>query len=144
MNNGVALSLSQCNLFLQSGDPRRIVIDQQQDLTDVSYTFENGRMKAMAKRPLNTGDATDLVLEADKAYYVILSIGGEAPTMNVWYHGVSSTNTLVCLATLGQNIECKAPAEWDNVPPAMPDPSAAASVGSFGVLAAALLFSLMP
>ena len=28
---------------------------------DVSYVFENGRMKATAKRPFNTGDATDLV-----------------------------------------------------------------------------------
>lgn len=36
-----------------------------QDLTSYSLTFEGGRMKASAKRALNTGDSTDYVLSAD-------------------------------------------------------------------------------
>jgi len=115
MHNGVALSLSQCNLHGYS-----ITIDQKQDLTDVTYTFENGRMKASAKRAFNTGDATDLVLASGTPYYVIMALGGNNPTMNVGYHGSSATQNLVCLSTLSEKYECKAPSEWDNVAPTIP------------------------
>jgi len=74
-------------------------------------------MMASAKRALNTGDPTDLVLEADKPYFIIMSIGGVDPTMDVWYHGSSTTQTLVCLATLTELYGCKAPAQWENVLP---------------------------
>lgn len=42
-----------------------------QDLTDVTYTFENGRMKASAKRAFNTGDATDLALCCDSHVFPV-------------------------------------------------------------------------
>ena len=135
MNKGAALSLSQCNLNGFS-----IQIDQKQDLSDVSYVFENGRMKATAKRALNTGDATDLVLAGDTPYYVILSVGGNSPTTNVAYHGTSSSQTLVCLSTLSQKYECKAPADWENVAPALPSstttPPTSTSAGSKTAVAA--------
>jgi len=139
MHNGVALSLSQCNL-----NGWTIAIDQKQDLTDVSYVFENGRMKASAKRAFNTGDATDLVLATGTPYYVIMAIGGNNPMMNVDYHGTSSQQNLVCLSTLTQKFECKAPAEWANVAPSLPDADASTSTAaSMGLAGAALASSLL-
>jgi len=136
MHNGVALSLSQCNLNGHS-----IVIDQKQDLTDVTYTFENGRMKVSAKRAFNTGDATDLVLATGTPYYVIMAIGGISPTINVGYHGSSATQNLVCLSTLEEKYECKESAEWADEAPMLPkgDASAAPVKGLAISLMAALV-----
>ena len=130
MHKGVALSLSQCNLNGYS-----IQIDQQQDLTDVTYVFENGRMKVSAKRAFNTGDATDLVLASGTPYYVIMSIGGSNPTMNVAYHGTSATQTQVCLSTLTEKYDCMPPADWESIAPALPEVgSGAAPKGLAAVL----------
>ena len=48
--------------------------DRQQDLQSYSLLSENGRMKVSARRPLHTGDATDLTLTLDKTYYVLLVV----------------------------------------------------------------------
>ena len=138
MHKGVALSLSQCNL-----NGYNIVIDQKQDLTDVSYVFENGRMKVTAKRAFNTGDSTDLVLASGTPYYVIMAIGGNNPTMNVGYHGTSATQNLVCLSTLSQKYDCKAPSEWDNVAPSLPSTDTSAGVAPRQLAPALMAASLL-
>lgn len=137
---GVPVSLSQCN-----GLPGAITIDDVQDLTDYSLTFENSRMKADAHRRLNTGDATDLELSADKTYYVLISVGtaaGSRTALQVGYHGASATQTLVCVATLTEKGECKPPSEWEpDVKPVLGStsstPLTAAGLLSLGVWAMA-------
>ena len=47
-----------------------------QDLQSYTLRSESGRMKVSARRPLNTGDATDLTLTLDKTYYVLLVVAG--------------------------------------------------------------------
>ena len=74
-NNGVARSFAQGNLLGYG-----IMLDQQQDVANVSYVFENGRMKASAYRALNTGDDTDIVLNLYQPYYVIIAVGDPGTT----------------------------------------------------------------
>ena len=110
----VPVSLSQCNGF-----PGSITIDEKQDLTSYSLTFEGGRMKASAKRAFNTGDATDYVLSANTPYYILITVGsaaGNGPAYQVGYHGSSATQTLVCESTLTMKGACKAPSEWSGAP----------------------------
>lgn len=110
----VPVSLSQCNGF-----PGSITIDEKQDLTSYSLTFEGGRMKASAKRALNTGDSTDYVLSADTPYYILMTVGsavGNRPAYQVGYHGSSATQTLVCMSTLTMKGACKPPSEWSGAP----------------------------
>ncbi|CAK9003212.1 unnamed protein product, partial [Durusdinium trenchii] len=121
-SSNVPVSLSQCNLYSSSTGQSvpKISIDQKQDLKDYSLTFENGRMKASAKRSFNTGDSTDYVLQMDKAYYILLVVGsGTSPPIQVGYHGASSSSTLICVSTLSEKGECKPPAEWDDEAPQM-------------------------
>ncbi|CAL1166432.1 unnamed protein product [Cladocopium goreaui] len=89
------------------------------DLTSYSLTFEGGRMKASAKRALNTGDSTDYVLSADTPYYILMTVGsavGNRPAYQVGYHGSSATQTLVCMSTLTMKGACKPPSEWSGAP----------------------------
>ena len=105
-------SLSHCNGF-----PGSITIDEKQDLTSYSLTFEGGRMKA--KRAFNTGDATDYVLSENTPYYILITVGSAAanrPAYQVGYHGNPATQTLVCESTLTMKGACKAPSEWSGAP----------------------------
>lgn len=106
-STGTPVSLSQCNLQGHS-----ITIDDKQDLTNYSLTFQNGRMKVSAHRALNTGDATDYVLEKDRRYFILLTVGNVGNAIQVGYHGSSATQTLVCASTLSMKGECKEASLW--------------------------------
>ncbi|CAE7944546.1 Ctl2, partial [Symbiodinium sp. KB8] len=106
--------ISQCNL-----PGKKIVIDPQQDLTDVEYDISGGRMKVEFHRKLDTGDCTDLVLTADTPLYIIMAMGVKG-NLNVVGHGYSETHNVVCMGSMMNTIECKPPSEWDNSPPSLP------------------------
>lgn len=114
MNSATPVSISQCNL-----PGKKIVIDPQQDLTDVEYDISGGRMKVEFHRKLDTGDCTDLVLTADTPLYIIMAMGVKG-NLNVVGHGYSETHNVVCMGSMMNTIECKPPSEWDNSPPSLP------------------------
>jgi len=114
MNSATPVSISQCNL-----PGKKIVIDRQQDLTDVEYDISGGRMKVEFHRKLDTGDCTDLVLTADTPLYIIMAMGVKG-NLNVVAHGYSETHNVVCMGSMMNTIECKPPSEWDNSPPSLP------------------------
>ncbi|CAE7358017.1 unnamed protein product [Symbiodinium sp. CCMP2592] len=113
---GLPRSIAQGNV-----DTHVITIDGQQDLENVSYAVENGRMKASAVRPLSTGDGTDLELVPDSLYYLIMTVGSTKCGVNqyVSYHNPSALQTHVCLMTLSATFECKPAADWPDTPPAL-------------------------
>ena len=115
MNGATPVSISQCNL-----PGKTIVIDSQQDLTEVEYDISGGRMKVEFHRKLNTGDCTDLVPTADTPYYMIIAMGTKG-NMNVAGHGYSDTHNVVCMGSMMNTIERKPPSEWDaEMPPSLP------------------------
>jgi len=137
----VPVSLSQCNGF-----PGSITIDEKQDLTSYSLTFEGGRMKASAKRALNTGDSTDYVLSEDTPYYILIAVGSadgdRRPAYQVGFHGSPATQTLVCMSTLTMMGACKPPSEWSGAP-SLETIKADASDSTSPVLSSAITAALL-
>ncbi|CAE7895356.1 unnamed protein product [Symbiodinium microadriaticum] len=110
-------------------DTHVITIDGQQDLENVSYTVEDGRMKASAVRPLITGDGTDLELVPGSLYYLIMTVGSTncGVNQNVSYHDPSALQSHVCLMTLSTMFECKPAAEWPDMAPTLSTVSSSTS-----------------
>lgn len=121
------VSLSQCNLHASSPP---ITIDDKQDFSEYSLTFENGRMKVSAHRAFNTGDPTDYVLDMDTQYYVLLTVG---QSIKVGYHGNSRTQTLVCVSTLSTKGECKLASDWTGPPGDQSIQMSSSTLSLFGV-----------